>query len=165
MSKELTKEILEDLFEYRDGELYRKKDVGRKWKAGQKVGSLHSNGLGYVNVKLFKKNHYLHRLVFLMHHGHLPQFVDHIDGNPANNRIENLRAASRSENAWNYKKPTTNKSGYKGVSFAKNCNKWRVRIGVKASRYTVGMFDNLEDAVVAAEQFRKTHHGVFSNNG
>lgn len=165
MSKELTKELLYNLFEYRDGSLIRKKDAGTKWKAGQIVGSPHSNGLGYINVKFNGRTYFLHRLIFLMHHGYLPQFVDHIDGNPSNNKIENLRAASRSENAWNYKKPSTNKSGYKNVSFAKNCNKWRVRIGVKSSKYNVGLFDTLEEAANAAEQFREAHHGAFANHG
>jgi len=66
-------------------------------------------------------------LIFLYHHGYLPKFVDHIDGNKKNNRIENLREATKSQNAMNQKVSTRNTSGIKGVMWHKRDKKWFVQ--------------------------------------
>ena len=68
-----------------------------------------------------------HRLIYLMHHGYLPKIVDHIDGNPKNNQIENLREALMIENVWNQKKRSTNTTGVKGISYSKKANKYTAR--------------------------------------
>lgn len=63
----------------------------------------------------------VHQVAFILTHGYLPETVDHIDMNRNNNRIENLRAASRLEQA-------RNRTVKNGVSFDKNTGKWRARI-------------------------------------
>ena len=91
-------EYLRDLFEYRDGKLYWK--VARSnIKPGDRAGT--PDKLGYRSVLVDKKPIKEHRITFFLHHGFMPETVDHIDGNPANNRIENLRAATLSENCFN----------------------------------------------------------------
>ena len=71
-----------NVFEYRDGELYRKHGPF----AG-KAGTLHHTG--YIQVKVGKKNYRAHRIIFAMHHGYMPKNVDHIDGNKLNNKNNN----------------------------------------------------------------------------
>ena len=75
-----------------------------------------------------------------MHYGYLPKIIDHIDRNPANNKIENLRAASRSLNCLNSKINKTNKSGVKNVDFLKSKKRWRVLMQIQKKSYFFGYF-------------------------
>ena len=112
----ITQERLHEMFEYKDGVLYRKISLGRT-KAGDKVGFI--NDKGYVAVNLLGKNIAVHRLVWMMQHGEMPALIDHIDGDRQNNRIENLRLANRFGNAQNKKLNKNNTSGVKGVYWNK----------------------------------------------
>ena len=95
----ITQERLHELFEYReDGNLIRKIRTAKRTGV---VGSY--NNKGYYQVTIKWKRYLLHRLIFLYHHGYLTpgMMIDHIDGNPSNNRIENLREVTRSQNLQN----------------------------------------------------------------
>lgn len=104
---------VKDLFDYYDGKLFWKVRKSDKTKIGSEAGSKQSNG--YVKIRIDGKSYRLHRLVYLYHHGILPEYIDHIDGNPSNNLIENLRPATLRENGLNRTKQLNNTSGYKGV--------------------------------------------------
>lgn len=94
--------LLNQYFTYKNGELYNKKPRQRV-TVGQKLGYV-NNSDGYIKLG-FKGKYYLaHRLVFMMHHGYMPNHIDHIDNNPANNRIENLREVTNTQNCQNSKK-------------------------------------------------------------
>ena len=108
----LTQQYLNEIFEYRDGNLYWKKDYGRKCKSGTLAGTI--NLRGYIQIGYKRKNYMAHKLIFLMHHGYLPEIVDHIDNDRANNKIENLREATLLQNRWNSLKRSDNTSGIKG---------------------------------------------------
>ena len=150
---DLTKEFVEEFLEYRDGDLYWK-----PFKAGTHDGN------GYLQVGIKRRYFKVHRLIFLMHHGYLPDVIDHIDGNKQNNRIENLREATRSQNGYNTKISKHNQSGVKGVSWRKQNQKWRARIYVEKQMISVGDFDNLDDAKVAVEAARLKYHKQFARN-
>ena len=98
----ITQEKVRDFFDYVDGVLvYRNK--GLRVKAGQAVGWKTDNG--YLRTDMDGKKYYVHRLVWLYHNGPCEHhLIDHIDGNKTNNKIENLRMATFSENQANYKK-------------------------------------------------------------
>ncbi|MBU9563063.1 HNH endonuclease [Burkholderia multivorans] len=113
---------------------------------------IHIPSIGMIGV---------HRLIFLLHHGFLPEFVDHIDGNPRNNRIENLRAATRHENAWNVKTPRANTSGRKGVYHLKPSGKWQVSIRVNCKLKYIGVFNTFEEACIARDQAEQEFHGEY----
>jgi predicted lipoprotein len=91
--------------------------------------------------------------------------LDHIDGNPLNNRIENLRIASRETNLHNSKRRSDNTSGVKGVCFHKQTRKWRARVALNGVRHSLGAFDTLEQATGAIRFARVEMHGEFANHG
>ncbi|MBR8343039.1 HNH endonuclease [Burkholderia ambifaria] len=113
---------------------------------------IHVPSIGMIGV---------HRLIFLLHHGFLPEFVDHIDGNPRNNSIENLRAATRHENARNVKTPVTNTSGRKGVYFIKATGKWQVSIRTNDKLKYIGVYASFDEACAARVQAERDYHGEY----
>jgi len=158
----LSKELLHDLFEYRDGELYRKK-AKAKYKKGEIVGCINKNG--YKITKLKGKIYLVHRLIYLMIHGYLPTIIDHIDGNTTNNLIQNLRCATQSQNCCNSKIYRNNKTGIKGIGFNKKYNKYFARCQVNKKSKFLGFFETMEDAKKILDDFRIQNHKEFANHG
>lgn len=89
------------------------------------------------------------------------EHCDHIDGNPLNNRRENLRLATPRENSRNKKVDVRNTSGYTGVCFDRGRNKWRADIKLPHQRKFLGHFRSFEDAVQARKEAEKLHYGEF----
>lgn len=147
-------EQLLEMFDYKDGELY--------WKPF-KAGTI--DGGGYVQTGIKGKYYKNHRLIFLIHHGYVPDCVDHIDGNKINNRIENLRPATKSENQYNKRLLRKTSSGIKGIVWRKDTKCWRVRINVDGKNFTVGNYQDLESAKEAMQEARSRLHKQFANNG
>ena len=91
------------LFEYKNGKLYCKAKTSpksNKKNIGEEVGGL--NGQDYLVTKIYYKSYFVHKIIFLMHYGYIPQIVDHIDGNKNNNSIKNLQWVSIKENTLRY---------------------------------------------------------------
>lgn len=92
--------------------------------SGEVKGWVCANGYTYVTTK-FKTKVLAHRLAWLLHYGEWPEGdVDHIDRNKSNNRIDNLRDVSRSQNLLNMDTPLL-----KGITWDRSRNKWRSRTG------------------------------------
>jgi hypothetical protein len=156
----LTKELLQNHFDYKDGNLY--------WKT-KGTGILRERAgwvdrLGYVCIGFKRKTYKAHRLIYLMHHGYLPKTIDHIDGNPNNNQIKNLREAQLIENTWNQKKRSTNTTGVKGISYSKKANKYTARCMSNGISFFIGQFDKIEDATQNLMAFRNKAHGSFARH-
>ena len=152
----VTKELLQERFTYKDGFLL---------KGHSKVGIYKDkDGYGKLTIKVSGKNYYLrtHRAIFLYHHGTLPDIIDHINGDVSDNRIENLRAATKSQNQWNRKNNIKSKTGRRGVVL-KN-NKYYAVCKVNGKRYHLGSFTTLEEAEKEVTAFRKENHKEFANN-
>ena len=157
----LTAEKLHELFEYWDGNLYRK--VARKMSPiGKRVGWV--SNTGYLSVEIDHKSYSVHRLVWLMHHGVLPEFLDHINGNKLDNRIENLRPATKSQNNQNKRLYSNNTSGVKGVCWHKRIKKWQVNVRVNGKQKSFGFFDDIELAELVASEARNKLHGQFARH-
>lgn len=161
-----------NLFEYKDGNLIWKaqprnsfaSDRDHKiWNtryAGTVAGS--ADEKGYILVKAGR--HLLaHRIIWEMHYGPIPEGVqiDHINGEKGDNRIENLRLATRSQNGCNTKTRRDNTSGVKGVHWHKKTEKWQARIMIEGQRRSIGLFSTLEDAALAVQSARENLHGEF----
>jgi len=156
---QIDQEYVVSAFDYQDGQLIRK--IGRKGEVGSVAGCLHK-GTGYIHVKIKAKSFKAHRLIFLYHNGYLPELVDHIDGNKLNNRIENLREASKQENAQNQKIRLTNSSGVKGVSWHKVNKKWKVALCKNYKPYYFGSYEDRELADLVAVEATDLLHKNFS---
>ena len=161
MTQELSQDLLHELFDYKDSQLFWKQ-AKRGRNLSKPAGSICN---GYVRIRINEKQYLAHRLVFLMHHGHLPQEIDHIDGNQSNNAIENLRPATHSQNLCNRGKQKNNTSGFKGVSWHKNKGRWIGRIRINGKLNHLGYFDTAEQAHEAYCQAAKQHHNEFANLG
>lgn len=114
------KEVLE--YNHQSGEFIWLVPKAQSIRVGQVVNSTHKTH-GYVEVMIDGNTYKVHRLVWLYVHGEFPSgdkpYIDHIDGNRSNNRIENLTTCSAAENSRNRKIPSNNTSGVNGVSLQK----------------------------------------------
>jgi hypothetical protein len=155
----ITQLLVKELFDYQNGFLIRRKNSGPAL-AGDVAGHISSNGYGYVSIK--NKAYLVHRIIFLWNHGDLPKYVDHIDRNKSNNKIENLRPASKSQNAINSKLRSTNKSGFCGVYWNKRKAKWHVRLKIDGKSHHLGYFDCLKTAGKTYKEACKLHFKEFS---
>ena len=157
----MNKKYLNQIFDYKDGHLYWKV-AKQSIKIGDQFGCLRN--YGYIVGNFDCKYSRAHRLIFMWHYGFLPKEIDHIDGNPSNNRIENLRQANRSENGMNQKLNSRNTSGVKGVTWKKDKQKWHARVKVNKKNKHLGYFDDLELAELVVQEVRNKFHGEFARH-
>ena len=159
---QLTQELVKSLFNYRDGILYWKKiDVKNQVKIGDKAGTL--NDGRYYRTKINIGLHYNHRIIFLYHHGYLPKQIDHIDQNKLNNKIENLREATHSQNGMNRKSCKNTSSKYKGVSWIKCDNMWIAQIGMNNKLEYIDRFKSEIEAALAYNKCAIKLFGGYAN--
>lgn len=142
----LTQEYVKELFEYEDGSLFwRKTGSGRVHK---KAGCPHRNR--YIVLTIKGKQYPEHRVIFLYHHGYLPEHeIDHINRVRDDNRIENLREVSVQCNQRNTGNRSTNKSGVKGVLAVNMGRSWRSGIRVDNVQRWLGTYPDKRNAVLA----------------
>ena len=161
----LTQERLKEMFDYReDGNLIRKHSIGGNGNmAGRVIGTKPkmTRDSRYSATKIHGEHWMVHKLIYLYHYGYVPKQLDHINGDTSDNRIENLREVSSSENMMNRRIFSNNKSGYKGVAWSKFHSKWFVYINVNKVRKNYGYYDDLEIAALLASEVRDLHHGNF----
>lgn len=134
-----------------------------KWRSGVrdsinkrhagKLAAMTPNDSGYRRVRVDGVRLLAHRVVFAMHHGYWPKGeIDHIDGDPGNNAIANLRECKHIENLRNCKKPISNTSGVTGVGFHKASGKYRATINDNGRHVHLGLFLSMEQAVEARDR-------------
>lgn len=122
----------------------------------------YENGRGYLIFCLDSKKHYAHRLAWLYCHGQMPPCIDHKNGCRSDNRLENLRIATNGQNGVNRGKPANNTSGFKGVTWDNQCQKWRAQIGISGKNIAIGVFADKRDACAAYETAAREHFGEFA---
>ena len=130
-----------------------------KWYASNK------NGKFYVQKKItVSKNKTtcisMHRFIMKPNKG---MVIDHLDGNPLNNKKNNLRICTHAENMRNSKIRINNKSGYKGVSYQENSNNYRASIRFNNIKINIGDFIDPIDAARAYNEAALKYHGEFAN--
>ncbi len=128
--------------------------------SGKEAGT---KGSKYVTIAIYEEEFRAHRLAYLYMNGVWPsQLIDHINGDPRDNRWENLRIASKSQNAANAGLWGHNRSGVKGVSWCKCTNRWRAIIRFKGKNYRLGRFDSKEEAGEAYRAAADRFFGEYS---
>jgi len=170
-------ETLRDLLDYdpktgaltwrkRPSSMFSSESAKNAWNArhaGKKAGSLHSKG--YLSTQIFCRRYFIHRIVFAIHNGRWPKDqIDHINGVRTDNRIENLRDVSNSENMQNQRAATkSNKtSGLLGVSWHKACGKWRAQIRVDGKSTEIGFYADKHEAHDAYLRAKRDMHKAYS---
>lgn len=161
-AKELNK-----LFIYKDGKLYwrfvegRRKETNNRF-SGKEAGSLLKGGYKIVSYNCCGKKYkqLIHRVIYAMHYDAWPAMIDHIDREPKNNCVENLRPADKRLNSINRGKPANNTSGVRGISWNKRVKRWEVYIKDRQKRYNLGHYDCFGQAIRA----RKSAEKVFWND-
>ena len=150
-----------ELFRYSDGKLFWKISPKSQVKIGDEAGSL--NCYGYLRVGLKRKEYRVHRIIYEMAYGSIPDLyqVDHVNGIRTDNRLDNLRLATRSQNQWNSCKRKNNTSGLKGVSWIKQQQKWQAQIAIFGKDKYLGLFATKEEAYAARLEAEKNYHGEF----
>jgi len=149
--------MLTDRFIYKDGQLL---------NAKTKHVYHNCDRDGYIRVRVNGIEYRAHRLIWEIHNGPIPSdmLVDHIDGDVSNNRIENLRLATRQQNNANRSKMLNNcKTGHglpKGVVITTS-NKFRARIGYKGETYSLGIYNTVEEAEAAYNEAAEILNGEY----
>lgn len=105
----------------------------------------------------------LHRLILEKHNlNPRNKEIDHINGNPLDNRKENLRIVTHLQNSYNQKIASNNTSGYKGVSYSKEKNKWTTQIRFNKKLHYLGDYSSLEKAARVYNEAARKYHGEFA---
>ena len=142
------------------GELYWLKSRKRV-KIGAAAGTLHH--LGYRQIMINQRFYLAHRLAWFWVMGKWPvNQVDHKNGIKHANCWINLREATSSQNNCNKEKPSNNTSGYKGIMWHKQCQKWQARIVLNGKFKHLGLYTTPELAYEARLKAEKELHGDFA---
>jgi hypothetical protein len=120
---------------------------------------------GYRIVFVDGRHYSAHRVVWALAHGtEPPAILDHINGDPTDNRPSNLRKAEHGQNLWNRSTPKHSTSGAKGVHRRKDTGKWRAYISVDRKRTWLGTFETFAEADAEARSARQKNHGNFARS-
>jgi hypothetical protein len=166
----LTQEYLRSILDYSPNTgtftWLKRSDVKKEWNtrwAGRVAGV--SLVTGYKAIGILSKKHLCHRLAFLYMEGFMPEQVDHINGNRADNMWLNLRAVDNYINSRNQKLRNTNTSGHNGVYWCKRRSLWYVRIGLQGKNLHGGYFNSKSEAVEARNKLdvKLNYHSQHGN--
>lgn len=157
MNEQLSQAELKSVLSYNTetGEFLWKK-TGKGKRPNLAVGTY--NRMGYIIITLNYQRYMAHRLAWLYVHGYFPQELDHIDRNPGNNAIVNLRVATHPQNIVNSKTRTDNTSGCPGVCWDRQKLKWKVQISFSGAKRIQKHFRDFDEAV---EFYKQTARDLF----
>jgi len=151
-----------NLFIYIDGDLFWKEKPSKRDPAGMKAGSLRNDG--YIGIYINGTYHFAHRVIWEMFNGVIPSnlCIDHINRNRSDNRLNNLRLSTFQQNHFNRSKQSNNRSGFKGVSWHKQKQKWVAQIKIEGKNKFLGFFEDPEEAYLKYCEKAIEHYGEFA---
>ena len=125
-----------------------------------------SSKKGYLSGTILRRFVSAHHAIWCIHHDEWPDQIDHIDGDPANNKIENLRKSTTRENCRNRSISISNRSGHIGIHKSRNKRRWIAVIGNTRDGHSthLGTFDTLDEAI-AARKAAELRMGYHPNHG
>tara|TARA_R110000823_G_scaffold2934_4_gene11669 strand:+ start:406 stop:906 length:501 start_codon:yes stop_codon:yes gene_type:complete len=144
-------DLIKELFDYKDGNLFRRVRVSSRGMQGCIAGS--RDVAGYIVVMINGINYKAHRLIWVWHFGDIPKDlqIDHINRQRDDNNIDNLRLVTNQENQFNRK-------GTKGYHWNRRDKKWQASIRIKGKKTNLGNYDKEEDAREAYLIAKKKYH-------
>lgn len=157
----LTRELLVTRLRYEPdtGLFYKIPSKGRPARNGPYMAK--TTG-GYILIRVNGVAYYAHRLAFLYMTGRMPSnLVDHINGKRDDNRFNNLREASDSQNNHNRRAKNSNSSSLLGTTWCKTNKKWKAQITVNRTNRHLGLFKTEQEAHVAYLKAKKIFHAGF----
>jgi hypothetical protein len=141
-----------------------KKVISNRTKAGSPCGA-NIDSKGYFRVCFDKKQYRAHRIAWAIFYGEEPKKqIDHINGRKTDNRINNLRLATNTENSRNASISKNNTSGKTGVTYHKSAKKWLAQITVNRKNRYLGIFDSKEDAIKKRNEAELLYFGAFAKS-
>lgn len=164
MTDLITQERLKELFDYdpATGYLIRKLYLCGRALPGARLGT--RDRKGYLRNRVDGRHYFVHRLVWLYHYGVWPaNQIDHINHIKDDNRIENLREATNSQNTCNRNVRSNSETGIKGVTQDKRTGRWRAHIGLNGKRIWLGYFSTKEEAA-ECRKHAAALHGEFARD-
>lgn len=145
--------------------LYSPEDGSLRWrinrKGGARAGDLAGSPMpnGYIKVGVNGREYLAHRLAWLITHGEWPEHeIDHANGDRGDNRLANLRPATRSENGQNCGLRATNTSGFTGVTWNEARKMWQAQITAGGKHRVLGLFASPEQAASAYREAKSFLH-------
>jgi hypothetical protein len=149
----MTKDLLKELFEYKDGNLIRKVSRSNRVKVGDVAGCLNDNG--YIVISVNGTRYFAHRMIWIYHNGEIDKdlCVDHINGNKDDNSIGNLRLVTNQENSFN-------RPNAKGYYWNKPTNKFKAEIKLNGKKTSLGSYDNEREARKAYLNAKEKYHRI-----
>ena len=152
-------------YEPETGRLIRRVTIQNRSQVGDEAGTINNTGYRRITVTVNGKVKRLltHRIIWFIHNGDVPEFLDHKDGDRLNNRIKNLRPATRLENNRNSRNRKSSTSQYLGVHLNKRLKKWCARISTNGKGKHLGCFDDEIEAAKAYDAAAKELFGEFAN--
>ena len=157
--QKITQQELKKLF------LYNPENGSFKKRSSQKY--INKAMSGYTRIRINGKSYLAHHLAWLYYYGEFPKInLDHINRDRSDNRIKNLREASRVENAINILYRSNNVSGVAGVSLHIASNKWQARISDNRKNIALGIFSSFAEAVKVRydAELRLGYHLINNNS-
>lgn len=153
------------IFKHRDNKWFKADWAAKMWNeqwAGKEVGC--DCGKGYKRTQIFGKKVLVHRICWTIVNGVTDSDIDHINGDRSDNRISNLRIATKTQNRMNQGVPKNNKSGFVGVSWAKHKGQWMASISVAGKKINLGYYELIDDAI-SARKLANEKYGYHCNHG
>jgi hypothetical protein len=154
---ELTKDLLNELFEIREGQLFRRVSRGRM-SAGNLAGS--PTRLGYWNIGIGVRKYSRAKLIWCMVHGYIPKELDHKNRDYSDDRIENLRESTRSQNCANRKEMPRGVDLPRGVYRCRG--KFMARLAAGGKDFFSSARDTPEEAFEVYKKMHRKRYGEFS---
>lgn len=144
-----------EYLEYKEGKLFWKISPKNQIKIGDEAGKVDSST--YKRFVFYGKRYLVHRVIFYMWYGFMPKYIDHINRNKLDNRIENLRVCTAKQNAQNR---SSKRALPKNVYYRNG--KYRVAIRLNGVLKTFGTYRSIEEADKVANSIRDQHHGEYA---